>query len=147
MDDDELEKGLTSIYNSLPKGGIHIGFEWVNPFEVQTLTIIETNKWRPEGYTIRVRTKKTLEDLIKKIGFKSIAFFPFNLSIDIESRGYKEDVTTYTLKNEYNERMAFRYSLSTLASFCHKKMKTKHLFCFIYSAISLGMLSINKIFS
>ena len=33
--------------------------------------------------------------------------------------------------------MAFKCSLSTLASFCHKKMKTKHLFCLSYSAISL----------
>ena len=108
LDDNQLEKALNSIYNSLEVSGVYIGFEWINPFNFQNLTIVETNEWNPQGYTIRMRTKKTLEDMIKKVGFKSISYQPFNLPFDIEKPGYEKDVLTYTVKNEDNERMAFR---------------------------------------
>ena len=105
---DDYLKALKSIYNSLKNGGFFIGFEWINPFDFQDLVINETNEWHPEGMTIYIRPKKMVKEIMKEAGFNSIEFYKFNLSIDLPFQGFEKDVTSFTRKDEFNERMVFR---------------------------------------
>lgn len=105
---DDYLKSLRSIYNSLKNGGFFIGFEWINPFNFQDLVIKETNEWHPEGMTIHIRPKKMVEQIMKETGFNSIKFYKFNFPFDLPFQGFDKDVTSFTRKDQFNERMIFR---------------------------------------
>jgi SAM-dependent methyltransferase len=113
----EYRTALKSIADALNPGGVYVGFEFVNPFSVQDLTIVETSDWNPDGLTLRIRPMKKVEQAIKESGFESVAFHPFKLPIDLKHPGFDADVMTYTVRDEFGERMAFRGSL--YQPWCH----------------------------
>ena len=104
----DYERMLRSICASLHPGGIYYAFEWIHPFAVQDITIIETNEWNPSGLTIRFRPMKKAEAAFLAAGFSSVEFRPFSLPIDLAFPGHDAEVVTYTRKDEHGERMAFR---------------------------------------
>tara|TARA_B100000963_G_scaffold239872_1_gene209807 strand:+ start:108 stop:644 length:537 start_codon:yes stop_codon:yes gene_type:complete len=101
-------KALQSIYNSLKDKGFYIGFEWINPFDFQDLSINEKNEGFPEGMTFYIRPRNMVEKIMKEIGFDSIDFYKFNLPIDLPFPGFDKNVTSYTRKDEFNEKIIFR---------------------------------------
>jgi SAM-dependent methyltransferase len=104
----DYRSALKSIADALSPGGAYIGFEFVNPFTVQDLTIVETNDWNPDGLTLRIRPMKKVEQAMKESGFESVEFKPFTLPIDLPHPGHDADVVTYTRRDEHGERLAFR---------------------------------------
>lgn len=113
----DYRKALSSISDSLKVGGYYVGFEWISPFAVQDLTIVETNEWNPDGLTMYWRPMAKVESALRAAGFSSVEFRPFVLPIDLPFPGYDEDVVTYTRKDEHGERMAFRGVL--FQPWCH----------------------------
>ncbi len=117
LDGTDYKIALDSIFSALNPAGIYIGFEFVNPFSVQDLTIIETNEWNPNGLTLRIRPMKKVQEEMERIGFSEVEFIPFDLPIDLPHPGYDADVLTYTVKDDSGSRMAFRGAL--YQPWCH----------------------------
>lgn len=113
----DYKTALKAIADTLNADGAYIGFELINPFSVQDLTIIETSEWNPDGLTLRIRPKKKVENSLKEAGFDSVDFYPFLLPIDLPNRGFDADGVTYTRKDENGERLAFRGAL--FQPWCH----------------------------
>lgn len=114
---DDYLKALQSLHAALKPGGCYVGFEFANPFDVQDLTIIETNEWNPDGMTLHIRPVKKVRQALTEAGFERIEFHPFVLPIDLEFPGHDKDVVTYTRKDEHGERMAFRGAI--YQPWCH----------------------------
>jgi SAM-dependent methyltransferase len=104
----DYRKALASVFDALEPGGTYIVFEWLHPFAVQDLTIVETSKWHPDGLKICFRPMAKVEAMLREVGFASVDFHPFELPIDLPFHGHDADVATYTRKDENNRRMAFR---------------------------------------
>jgi SAM-dependent methyltransferase len=113
----DYSAALKSIFNALRPGGTYYAFEWIHPFSVQDLTIVETSEWNPDGLTIRFRPMKKVEEAVIHAGFESVEFRPFTLPMDLPFPGHDADVVTYTRKDEHGERMAFRGAL--FQPWCH----------------------------
>jgi SAM-dependent methyltransferase len=113
----EYRLAMASIHAALQPGGTYIAFEWLHPFAVQDLAIVETNQWNPEGLQLYARPMPKVEALLRKVGFASVEFRPFELPIDLPCPGYDADVVTYTRKDENGRRMAFRGAF--LQPWCH----------------------------
>lgn len=111
------ERAMRSVVNALQPGGSYIAFEWLHPFSVQNLTIVETSQWHPDGLTMHSRPTQRVERLMREVGFASVEFRPFELPIDLPFPGYDADVVTYTRKDEHGQRMAFRGAL--YQPWCH----------------------------
>lgn len=120
----DYRSALKSIVDALKPGGSYIGFEFVNPFTVQDMTIIETNDWNPDGLTLRIRPMKKVEQAMKDAGFESVDFKPFVLPIDLPHNGFDADIITYTRKDEHGERLAFRGAL--FQPWCHFVARKPH---------------------
>lgn len=110
-------KSAESVFTALRPGGAFLAFEWLHPFAVQDLTIIETSSWHPDGLKICFRPMRKVEAMLRDIGFSAIEFRPFELPIDLPVAGYDQDVITYTRKDEHGHRMAFRGAL--YQPWCH----------------------------
>jgi SAM-dependent methyltransferase len=104
----DYTKAARSVASVLEPGGTYIAFEWLHPFAVQDLTIVETSEWHPDGLKIQFRPMRKVEATFRAAGFASVEFRPFILPIDLPFPGYDADVVTYTRKDEHGERMAFR---------------------------------------
>ena len=117
FDSSDYKNALLSISKALKPNGAYVGFEFINPFEVQELTIIETSTWNPNGLTLRIRPKKKVEEALKDAGFISVEFYPFQMPFDLPHPGFDADVVTYTRKDESGARMAFRGAL--YQPWCH----------------------------
>jgi SAM-dependent methyltransferase len=113
----DYRKAIASVFAALEPGGSYLAFEWLHPFSVQDLTIIETNDWNPEGLKLCFRPIPKVETLLREIGFASVEFRPFELPIDLPFPGHDADVVTYTRKDERGHRMAFRGAL--YQPWCH----------------------------
>jgi SAM-dependent methyltransferase len=117
FDSQTYQRALESVFNALNPRGVYIGFEWIHPFSVQELTIVETSEWNPQGLTFRFRPMKKVEQAMKEAGFESVEFKPFVLPIDLPHPGHDADVVTYTRRDEHGERLAFRGTL--YQPWCH----------------------------
>jgi SAM-dependent methyltransferase len=117
FDSKTYQKALESVFHALSPGGAYIGFEWIHPFAVQQLTIVETSEWNPQGLTFRFRPMKQVEQAMSDAGFESVEFKPFVLPIDLPHPGHDADVVTYTRRDEHGERLAFRGTL--YQPWCH----------------------------
>jgi SAM-dependent methyltransferase len=117
FDRPDYEQAARSVARALNLGGTYIAFEWLHPFAVQELTIIETSEWHPDGLKIHFRPMRKVEATFRAAGFSSVEFLPFTLPIDLPFPGHDADVVTYTRKDEHGERMAFRGAL--YQPWCH----------------------------
>jgi SAM-dependent methyltransferase len=101
-------RALRGVFDALEPGGAYFAFEWLHPFAVQDLAIVETSEWHPNGLKFYFRPTQKVEALLYEIGFSSVEFHPFELSVDLPFPGYDKDVVTYTKKDEGGQRMALR---------------------------------------
>lgn len=104
----DLERAFAGIWKALESGGAYVGFEFMHSFAVQDLMIVETSELHPDGLRMHWRPIPRVEALLRKVGFDSVEFHPFELPIDLPFPGYEADCATYTLKDERGRRMAFR---------------------------------------
>ena len=105
---EEYDKAIQSIFAALKKGGYLIDFEWLHPFDVQDLTIYETNEWNPNGMKMHIRPYKKVSEYLKKAGFSSINFEAFEISKELPCLGFDKDTTSYTKKDLEGKNMLFR---------------------------------------
>lgn len=117
FDWDQYRAAMTSVYSVLSPGGTYIAFEWLHPFSVQDLTIVETNALNPDGLKFHFRPISRVESVLRSAGFSQVQFLPFELPIDLPCPGHDADVVTYTRKDEYGHRLAFRGAL--YQPWCH----------------------------
>ena len=117
----DYQKALESVYKSLKPGGIYIVFEWMHPFEHQDLMIYETSISHPDGIRICFRPIKKVAQHLKKAGFDSSDFYPFEMPFDLEKPCDDEEVVTYTINSENNDRLSFRGAL--YQPWCHMVAK------------------------
>ena len=117
FDKETLEKALRSIAEALKPGGVYVAFEWIHPFAVQNIKVCETSEWNPDGLTFYFRPASFVANALTKAGFDSVSFYPFVLPEDLAHPGFEADVITYTKKDEFGERMAFRGAL--YQPWCH----------------------------
>lgn len=110
-------RAARSVCAALKPGGTYVAFEWMHPFSVQDITIIETSEWHPQGLKIHFRPMRKVEAVMREAGFCQVEFHPFELPIDLPFGGYDADVGTYTRKDENGHRMAFRGAL--YQPWCH----------------------------
>lgn len=111
MNWDQYLMGLQNIYKALKPNGIFVSFEWVNPFNVQDLQILETSLDEPEGLMLFFRSSKKVKETFIKAGFDDVKILPFEISTNLPFRGYEEDVFTYTRQEVDGEKMSFRGGL------------------------------------
>jgi hypothetical protein len=64
-----------------------------------------------------VRALKAGKHAFRRAGFTSWDFWPFEVPIDLPKFEHKEDVITYTRKDEHGELMTFRGTL--YQPWCH----------------------------
>jgi len=116
LNDDEMKRAYRSIYSALKPNGIVIVFDWCHRFE-QDLVINEKSRTHPDGLNIYFRPEKTIREVFNVIGFSVMQFHPFQVPVDLPQHADKGELITYTVKNEAEERMAFRGIL--LQPWCH----------------------------
>lgn len=114
---EEYEKALRSVARALTEGGTYFAFEWLHPFEHQDIVITETTMGHPEGLRICFRPMKTVADMMKKCGFATVAFHPFDIPIELPMRGYDQEVFSYTIKAADGRNLCYRGALSQ--PWCH----------------------------
>jgi cyclopropane fatty-acyl-phospholipid synthase-like methyltransferase len=120
---DEYDQAIASIAAALHEGGTYVAFEWLHPFP-QELQIKETSRSHPEGLTINFRPYSQVEKILRRNGFRSVAFKPFEIPIDLErgatygdnADGF-EDLNTHTVRTEDGQRLLFRGTLHQ--PWCH----------------------------
>ena len=117
LDWDQYLKSLKSIFKALKPNGIFIAFEWIHPFDVQDIKIVETTKQYPDGLSIYFRPEKKVKHYGSLAGFKEMFFNPFSISKELPCQGYSEDVFSYTRKEHNNNFMSFRGTL--YQPWCH----------------------------
>jgi SAM-dependent methyltransferase len=117
FDKETFEKALRSVAAALKPGGAYVAFEWIHSFAVQDIKVCETSEWNPDGLTFYFRPASVVANVLKKVGFDSVSFHPFVLPEDLPHPGFDADVMTYTKKDEFGERMAFRGAL--YQPWCH----------------------------
>lgn len=104
----DYRTALESVFAALKSGGTYLAFEWLHPFGIQDIVIVETSDWHPDGLRICFRPMPKVEALLREVGFAEVSFRPFELPIDLPFPGYEADVGTYTRKDEAGRRLAFR---------------------------------------
>ena len=114
---EEYLTSLKSVYRALKPNGVYIAFEWIHPFDVQDIKIVETSKKNPNGLTFNFRPEKKVKKFATLAGFKDITFTPFSISKELPCQGYSEDIFTYTRKEDDGNFMSFRGAL--YQPWCH----------------------------
>jgi SAM-dependent methyltransferase len=116
MSDDQYTEALASIQSALRPGGSVLIYDFAHTFP-QEIEIIEKTASHPEGLRLCFRSQKVIADAFRRAGFSSWDFWPFELPIDLPKIEHKEDIITYTRKDEHGARMAFRGTL--YQPWCH----------------------------
>jgi len=107
VDDDIFERGMKSIGRALNPGGTFISFEWMHPFDGQSIAIKETTANYPDGLWLYFRPYASVRRALTAAGLGSIEFEEFDIPIDLAFPG-PDSVQTYTVKDEGGKRMNFR---------------------------------------
>lgn len=116
FDDEQYEKALKSIYNSLKDGGAAFFFDFAQPHNHE-LEIIEKTMSHPDGLRLSFRSYKRVQAAHKEAGFGNLDIRPFILPIDLPRPDINGEVISYTIKDEDQKRMAFRGAL--YQPWCH----------------------------
>lgn len=111
------ERAMASVCGALKPGGAYLAFEWLHPFSVQDITIVETSEMHPGGLEIHFRPMKKVEAILRDCGFAEIQFLPFEMPFDLPFPGFEADVASYTRKDEHGARLTFRGAL--YQPWCH----------------------------
>lgn len=111
----DFNRAIANIGKALRKGGLFIAYDFYHRFK-QELSIIERTSYFPEGHPIHIRSFESVETTLRKCGFRSIEFFPFNISIDLTPADPDDPVMTRTRLVE-GERLQFRGSI--YEPWCH----------------------------
>lgn len=114
--DEQHEAAWRGIFNTLATGGAAIIFDWYHPFK-QTVRIIDETEAHPEGLILNIRSQHYVSELLQRIGFADIRFFPFNIQIDLKLADASDGVRTYTRTTVDGERLQFRGAI--YQPWCH----------------------------
>jgi SAM-dependent methyltransferase len=117
FDEEQYASSLGSVHKALRDGGTAVIYDFAHPFEHQNLTIYETSVLHPQGLRLSFRPMGRIRSAMTQAGFSGVEFRPFELPIDLPMPGHDQDVVTYTLKGEKQNRMMFRGSL--YQPWCH----------------------------
>ena len=115
FDEDAYRVSANNVAAMTSKGGHYIGFEWIHPFEVD-YQIIEKSHHRDIDDTLYFRSQASVTNVLKEAGFTSVAFFPFELTVDLPVKGW-HSLDTYTVDVSGNRKLSFRSALSQ--PWCH----------------------------
>jgi len=116
FNDEQHRLAWENISRTLKTGGWIFAFEWYHPFH-QTLRIIEETPEHPEGLTLTFRSQHDLADILKSLGFTSIAFHPFLIGIDLPLADHHSALLTHTRHLVGGDRLLFRGTLCQ--PWCH----------------------------
>lgn len=108
LDTNEYNQSLFSLNKALKNNGHVIVFDFAHPYENQNLVIYEKSILHPEGLRLSFRPYKEIESLILNNYFSKIEFLPFNISISLPKPKFNEDVVSYTIKYDKQNKMLFR---------------------------------------
>ena len=115
FDEDAYRVSANNVAAMTSEGGHYIGFEWIHPFEVD-YQIIEKSHHRDIDDTLYFRSQASVINVLKDAGFTSIAFFPFELTVDLPVKGW-QSLDTYTVDVAGGRKLSFRSALSQ--PWCH----------------------------
>jgi SAM-dependent methyltransferase len=108
FDDAQFETASRSVQAALKPGGAWIDFDWFSPFLDQRVTITEVTPSHPKGLEIHVRTQQYSADVLKKVGFGTVTFEPFEIAIDLPFQGLQGDPISFTRMTDDAKRLQFR---------------------------------------
>lgn len=117
LDDDAFNSALNSIFAALKPDGVLIAFDLFHEWK-QDLTIIEKSGSIPEGFVLRFRPIDVVKHNLKKAGFLSATFEPFEIPIDLPKPPSDTNrLETYTISTVDKNRIQMRGCLSQ--PWCH----------------------------
>jgi SAM-dependent methyltransferase len=103
----DFERGMASIGRALNRGGAFISWEWMHPFDGQTIEILEKTQHYPDGLWLYFRPYANVRRALAAAGLIDIEFSEFDIPIDLPFGGYNS-VQSYTRNDERGRRMSFR---------------------------------------
>ena len=114
--DADYERAWAQVHKLLRPGGAAIVFDWMHPFR-QTIKIIEETDLHPEGLTLNMRSQTAIEKQLRRLGFNSVHFVPFQIEVDLQRSDAGDAVSTYTRMTVDGERLQFRGAI--YQPWCH----------------------------
>lgn len=115
--DEQFKMAATSVYSSLNPGGVWVDFDWFSPFSDQRVTINEVTPSHPGGIDIHVRAYNQVANTLKRVGFTSVEFKPFEIPISLPLQSFEGDPITYTVPTADGRHLQFRGVL--FQPWCH----------------------------
>lgn len=116
MTGEQYRASLQSIAASLKPGGAVFIYDFAHKFP-QEIEINEVTASHPAGLRLCFRSEKTISEAFRSAGFSDWSFMPFELPLDLPKIDHETDIITYTRKDEFGERLAFRGTL--YQPWCH----------------------------
>ena len=110
FDDDTLADALAGIGRALRPGGALVAFDFVHPFR-QELAIHETSETHPEGLTLHMRSRPTLDAALSAAGLGDTEVHPFRIGIDLPVPPDPRDIVTRTVATREGDRLLLRGAL------------------------------------
>jgi SAM-dependent methyltransferase len=104
---DDFERGMASVSRALNPGGSFISWEWMHPFNGQTIEILEKTPVYPDGLWLYFRPYANVRRALEAAGLVDITFTEFHLPIELPFKGYDSNVT-YTRDDAQGRHMSFR---------------------------------------
>jgi SAM-dependent methyltransferase len=117
FDDAQYERALAELNQALTNKGSVIVYDFIHSFVHQNLTIYETSLLHPDGMRLCFRPMSSVSAAVTRAGFSAVEFHPFELPIELSKPGYDEEVVTYTVNTDKNDRLMFRGAL--YQPWCH----------------------------
>jgi SAM-dependent methyltransferase len=110
LEEGAVEKAFREMAEALRPGGTLVVFDFFHPWE-QELAIVEKSKTHPSGLKLHFRPYSQVRKICEREGLGTLRFTPFQIPIDLDRPMELDDIRTYTVRTEVEERMNFRGSL------------------------------------
>jgi SAM-dependent methyltransferase len=104
------------IHKALKPKGHVVVFDFYHEFR-QTVRIVDETELHPNGLVINLRSQMHMGKQLRDIGFDSIHFHPFNISLDLEHKEPGDPINTYTRMTKDGHRLQFRGAI--YQPWCH----------------------------